>query len=121
MTSRTNHRLIVCSLLAVAPALALAKLPAANPTPEEKAKAAEAAAKAAWGNKVADFQLCKSMDKAAANHFEVAKQRGTAVAADPAAPACTDPGPFKAPEAAGAQAPSAAAAAKTPPAEPPKK
>jgi hypothetical protein len=121
MTPRTIHRLIVCSLLAV-PTLALAKLPAASPpTPEEKAKAAEAAAKTAWSNKVADFQLCRSMERAAANHFEVAKQRGAAAAADPAAPACTDPGPFKPPEAASAQAPSAAAAAKTPPAEPPKK
>ncbi len=98
---------------------ALAKLPPPNPTPEEKAKAAEVAAKTAWSNKVADFQLCKSMERSAANYFEVAKKRGTAAAPDPAAPVCTDPGVFAAPaaapplEAAGAHSPPKTAA--TPP------
>ena len=115
MTPRT----LAC-LVAVVPALAWAKLPAPNLTPEEKAKAAEAAARTAWSNKVADFQLCRSMERTAAHYFEVAKKRGTAAAADPSAPACTDPGAFvynppdaKPIEAAGAHSPPATAA--TPP------
>jgi hypothetical protein len=46
---------------------AQAKLPPLND--EGKAKAAEAAAKTAHGNKVANYQLCKSMDKVAAGYF----------------------------------------------------
>ncbi len=92
------HRLIIA--LALAASTVHAKLPAPNPpTPEEKAKAAEAAAKTAWNNKVADFQLCRSMDRAAVNYVEVAKKRGAAAAPDPSAPVCTDPGPFAAPDA----------------------
>ena len=51
---------------AVAAGSALAKLPAPVLTDEAKAKAAEAAAKTAHGNKVADYQLCKSMDRVGA-------------------------------------------------------
>ena len=106
---------VFASVLAVAAGSVHAKLPAPNPTPEEKAKAAEAAARTAWTNKVADYQLCRSMERAAANYFEVAKKRGTSAAADTAAPACADPGPFtytppeaKPLEAAGAHSPPAA-------------
>lgn len=120
------HRLTIVLLLAAGSVHA--KLPAPNPTPEEKAKAAEAAARTAWTNKVADYQLCRSMERAAANWFEVAKKRGAAAAADPSAPACTDPGPFsftppdaKPLEASGAHSPPGTAAAppstKTPAAE----
>lgn len=105
-------------VLALAAGSVHAKLPAPNPTPEEKAKAAEAAAKTAWTNKVADYQLCRSMEHAAANYFEIAKKRGAAAAADPSAPACTDPGAFtytppdsKPLEAAGAHSPPGTAAA----------
>jgi len=52
--------LLLISALALSGA-ALAKLPA--PSDEAKAKAAEAAAKTAHGNKVADYQLCKSREK----------------------------------------------------------
>jgi len=52
--------LVLASLFSVS---AMAKLPA--PSDEAKAKAAEAAAKTAHGNKVADFQLCKSREKVA--------------------------------------------------------
>ena len=45
---------------------ALAKLPA--PSDEAKAKAAEAAAKTAWSNNVANYQLCRSMDTVAAGY-----------------------------------------------------
>ncbi|MFY7871036.1 MAG: hypothetical protein ACOVQL_01485, partial [Limnohabitans sp.] len=47
---------------------AWSKLP--PPSDEAKAKAAEAAAKTAHGNKVADFQLCKSREKVAAHYYK---------------------------------------------------
>jgi hypothetical protein len=59
--------LLVASLLAVSLSAA-AKLPA--PSEEAKAKAAEAAAKTAHGNKVADYQLCKSREKVAAHYYK---------------------------------------------------
>jgi hypothetical protein len=71
---------------------ALAKLPA--PTDEAKAKAAEAAAKAAHGNKVADYQLCKSREKTAAHYLKTAKAAGKDTKPPVETPACVDPGPF---------------------------
>lgn len=83
---------------------AWAKLP--PPSDEAKAKAAEAAAKAAHGGKVANYQLCKSMDKSAAGYYAQAKKTGAATKAPVATPACADPGPFvAAPAAAVAAAP----------------
>ena len=73
---------------------ALAKLPA--PSEEAKAKAAEAAAKTAHGNKVADFQLCKSREKVAAHYY---KTNGKGKTAPTATPACADPGAYKSTEA----------------------
>jgi hypothetical protein len=94
---------------------ALAKLP--PPSEEAKAKAAEAAAKTEWSNKVAAYQLCKSMDKVAAEYFAESKQAGKDVKPAAATPPCADPGPFVAEakplEAAGAHSPAATAA--TPP------
>ena len=87
---------------------------------EAKAKAAEAAAKTAHGNKVADFQLCKSREKVAAHYY---KTNGKGKAAPTATPACVDPGAYKPAEttaAAPAAAPAAAAGAK-PAAAPAKK
>jgi hypothetical protein len=96
--------------------LALAKLPPLSD--EAKAKAAEAAAKAAWGDKVAAYQLCKSQDAVAATYYADMKKAGK----DPKPPsttaACADPGPFvyvppaaaSAPVAAAASAPAVAAA-----------
>ena len=52
-----------------------AKLP--PPSDEAKAKAAEAAAKTAHNDKVDAYQLCKSMDKVAADYFAAAKKAGT--------------------------------------------
>jgi hypothetical protein len=96
---------------------AWAKLP--PPTEEAKAKAAEAAARTAHGNKVADYQLCKSMDKVAAKYIADVKKAGKDVTPT-ATPPCTDPGQFGTPppaakplEAAGAHSPPATAA--TPP------
>lgn len=90
---------------------AMAKLPALSD--EAKAKAAEAAAKTAHGNKVADFQLCKSREKVAAHYYKTAKSTGAKTNAPVATPACTDPGAYKPAEqaAAPAAAPAPAAAA----------
>ena len=71
---------------------AMAKLPA--PSDEAKAKAAEAAAKTAHGNKVADYQLCKSREKVAAHYYKTAKATGKTTTPPVATPPCADPGPF---------------------------
>jgi len=105
-------RIVGLMVLGVASACAFAKLPPASD--DAKAKAAEAAAKTAHGNKVADFQLCKSMDRIAAGYLAEAKKSGKAVT-PVATPPCADPGPFayKPPEAAGA--PPAPGTAASPP------
>ena len=91
--------------------LALAKLPA--PSEEAKAKAAEAAAKTAHGNKVADYQLCTSREKVAAHYYKTTGKGKPA--SKEATPACTDPGPFKyEAQAAAAPAPAPAAPAAKP-------
>ncbi|MEO8060417.1 MAG: hypothetical protein ABI671_19035 [Burkholderiales bacterium] len=88
---------------------AFAKLP--PPSDEAKAKAAEAALKTAWSGKVAGYQLCKAMNKAAAAYQANAKMAGKAPAAPVATPPCADPGAFVSPaatpplEAAGAHSP----------------
>ena len=97
--------LVLASLFSVS---AMAKLPA--PSDEAKAKAAEAAAKTAHGNKVADFQLCKSREKVAAHYYKTAKASGKPTNPPVATPACADPGPFV------AAAPAAPAAVAAPPA-----
>ncbi len=109
-----KKHLLVMSALAISFA-ATAKLPA--PSEEAKAKAAEAAAKTAHGNKVADFQLCKSREKAAAHYY---KTNGKGKASPTATPACVDPGAYKPAETAAA-APAAAPAGGKPAAAPAKK
>jgi hypothetical protein len=76
---------------------ALAKLPA--PTEEQKAKAAAEKEKTAWSDKVAAFQLCKVQDKVAATYRKNTPQAKPESAVI-ATPACTDPGPFQAAQAA---------------------
>lgn len=92
-----------------------AKLPPLSD--EAKAKAAETAAKAAWSDKVANFQLCKSMDRVAAAYRADAKKAGKDAPPPADTPPCTDPGPFvgqgdgKPPiESAGAHSPAKTAA-----------
>jgi len=99
-------KLIVLALAALLSTATLAKLPAASD--EAKAKAAEAAAKTVWSDKIAAYQLCKSQDSVAAGYR--AKQKN---AAKPISglPACADPGPFSYPPAASNSAPAAPAAA----------
>ena len=99
--------LVLASLFS---ASAMAKLPA--PSDEAKAKAAEAAAKTAHGNKVADFQLCKSREKVATHYYKTAKASGKPTNPPVATPACVDPGAYVA--AAPAAAPAAPAVAAAP-------
>ena len=65
--------LVLAALLGAAPASGQA----AALSDEAKAKAAEAAAKAAHNGKVDAFQLCKSMDKVAADYQAAAKKAGS--------------------------------------------
>jgi hypothetical protein len=108
MTKRTT---LLIAALAAAPVLA--KLPALSD--EAKAKAAEANAKTAWSNKVADYQLCKSMDKVAVKALADAKAAGKDWKPVDT-PGCADPGAFVAPGAASAPSAAAAPAAATAPA-----
>lgn len=106
-------RLALLTAIALAAGAAVAKLPPLSD--EAKAKAAEAAAKAAHGNKVADFQLCKSMNAIAAAYFAAAKKAGKDVKPPTATPDCVDPGPFVyPPPATAAAAPAAATTAAAP-------
>ena len=76
---------------------AVAKLP--TPSDEAKAKAAEAAAKTAWSDKVGLYKLCLSMDRVAESYRKGSKAAGKeapAASTTPAAPACADPGPYAA-------------------------
>jgi hypothetical protein len=107
--------LFVLSALAICFSAA-AKLPALSE--EAKVKAAEAAAKTAHGNKVADFQLCKSREKVAAHYY---KTNGKGKAAPMATPACVDPGAYKPAETAAAPAAAPAGAGAKPAAAPAKK
>jgi hypothetical protein len=107
-------KLLIMTLLAAASATALAKLPALSD--EAKAKAAEAAAKAAWTGKLEAYQLCKSQDKVAASYYKTAKAAGKETKPPAAAPACADAGVFsytppeaKPLEAAGAHSPAGTA------------
>jgi hypothetical protein len=105
---RLTHAAMAAILIA---APALAKLPPLSD--EAKAKAAEAAAKTAWSNKVADFQLCRSMDRVAARYIAEAGKSGQAVKPNDT-PACADPGPFVYAPPGAASAPAAAPAASAP-------
>ena len=101
--------ILAATLLCSAAMPALAKLPA--PSDDAKAKAAEAAAKAAHGNKVANYQLCQSMDKVAVAYFAQAKKEGKVVKPADKADACADPGAFVYTPPAPATTPAAAPAA----------
>ena len=108
-------KILIATLFASLSTVALAKLPPVSD--EAKAKAAEAAAKAAWAGKVDGYLLCKSMDKVAASYYKTAKAAGKETKPPVATPACADPGAFsytppeaaKPLEAAGAHSPAATA------------
>lgn len=98
----TMKTLCLTSLLVLTGSLALAKLPA--PSDEAKAKAAEAAAKAAWVGKVDGYKLCLAQDKVVAYLKQVKPVDKAAKPADKpalkdakvavATTTCADPGPF---------------------------
>jgi hypothetical protein len=102
--------LVLATLLGAAQVSA--KLP--PPSDEAKAKTAEAAAKTAHNGKVDAYQLCKSMDKVAADYYAAAKKAGTETKPPVATPPCVDPGPFVYPPPAPAAAVPATAAAAAP-------
>jgi hypothetical protein len=101
------------TLAALLAAPALAKLPALSA--EAQAKAAEAAAKTAWTDKVGAYQLCRAVERTAEFYRKSVKTAPAPVET----PACADPGPFAyvAPtatpplEAAGAHSPATTATA----------
>jgi hypothetical protein len=105
----------LAACLCVTPAWA--KLPVPPQTDEAKAKAAEAAAKAAHAGKVEAYKLCKSQEKTAAHYFRTTKADPKSVTAT--AP-CADPGAYVSPTAA-APAPAAAPPAAAAPAKDGKK
>jgi hypothetical protein len=113
-------RIALATACALAAGLAFAKLPPLSD--DAKAKAAEAAAKTAHGDKVAAFQLCKSMNRTAAFYFAEAKKANKETKPPTATPDCVDPGAFvypppAAPPAAAAPAAPAAPAPAAKPAE----
>jgi len=71
---------------------ATAKLPPLSD--EAKAKAAEAAGKTAWNDKVAAYQLCQTQDKIAASYRKTTATAGKAASAADPTPGCVDPGPY---------------------------
>jgi len=83
--------LIVAAALALS-ASAFAKLPSLSD--EVKARAAETAAKAAWGDKFGGYQLCQAMNRAAEHYRNTAKSTGKEAPAAVETPACSDPGAF---------------------------
>ena len=108
--------IVTLTLLALVAATAMAKIPAPVLTDEAKAKAAEAAAKTAHGGTVANFQLCKSMDRTAARYQADAKKAGKDAKPATATPPCADPGAFVYPPPAAAAAPAPVPAAAVAPA-----
>ncbi len=117
----TFKTLPIALVLASLAGWASAKIPAPVLTPEAKVKAAEATAKTAWSNKVADFQLCKSQDKVAATYRASPKAAAApaataSTAPPPVIPPCGDPGVFAfTPETEKTTPPLEAAGAHSPP------
>jgi hypothetical protein len=102
-------KILISAVILAASGLAMAKLPPLDDA--AKAKAAEAAAKAAWQAKVDAYQTCKVQDKIAARYKATAGSKAAdaktatavPVSAQPATgtpavasapPPCGDPGPF---------------------------
>jgi hypothetical protein len=83
--------LVASSLFLIGSAV-MAKLPA--PSDEAKAKAAEAAAKAAWSGKVDAYLSCKSQDKVAAHYYKTSKAANKETKPATNMPPCADPGAF---------------------------
>ena len=108
---RSAISVLIISACFAAPAIA--KLP--PPSDEAKAKAAEAAAKTAWTDKVGAYQLCQAMNRTAEYYRKAEKSAGKEAPAAVETPACTDPGAYAPPVAAAASKPLEAAGAHSPP------
>jgi hypothetical protein len=104
---RTAMRLAIALIAAIVVTPVCAKLP--PPTDEDKAKAAEAAAKAAWADKLSAYQLCLAMERTAEVYRKSATAAGKPAPAPVATPPCANPGAYvsaaKPLEAAGAHSP----------------
>jgi hypothetical protein len=72
---------------------ALAQLP--PPTPQEKAEAAEIAARNTWNQKVGAYRLCLVQDRIAEKYRAGLKARGQATPDRVATKPCSDPGPYR--------------------------
>ena len=83
---------VVAAAAALTANVAFAKLPA--PSDEEKAKAAEAAHKAQWNDKVAAYHLCQVQDRVASAYRAHAAAAGHPASAGGQAPPCADPGAY---------------------------
>jgi hypothetical protein len=90
-----KHIVLALSALSLA-AAGSAKLP--DPTPEQKAAAALAAAKTAHNAKVDAYTLCLAQTKVADDYLKQQRAQGKTYTPD-ATPACVNPGPFVAPAA----------------------
>ena len=106
-------RLVTVALIGLLSTSVFAKLPPA--TEEAKAKATEANAKANWIDKVGQYQLCLSMDRAAENYRKNTEAAGKPVPVPVATPSCTDPGLFASELTPPASKPLEAAGAHSPP------
>jgi len=106
-------RLAVALFAAIFAASVFAKLP--PPTDDAKEKAAEAAAKTAWTDKVGLYQLCVAMDRTAATYRESTKAAGKSVPVAVATAPCANPGPYLSPVTPAASKPLEASGAHSPP------
>ena len=91
---------------------ALAKLPPV--ADEDKAKAAEAASRTSWSDKVAAYHLCQSMDRVASTYRARAAAAGKPASGAEQTPPCSDPGPYT-PQTPTASKPLEASEAHSPP------
>jgi hypothetical protein len=90
------HATMLAAVIAVAFSVsAMAKLPA--PSEEQKAAAAETAARNAHSDKLAQYKLCLAMDRTAEAYRKHQKAEGKTVPTPVSTEACQEPGPFATP------------------------
>jgi hypothetical protein len=85
-------RIAIAVIVSALAGSCFAKLPPA--TDEEKAKAAEVAAKSAWADKVGLYQLCVASDAVADRYRKAFKADGKDTPTPIATSACANPGPY---------------------------
>ena len=86
------RRFLVASVVALCAGATFAKLP--PPSDEAKTKAAEAAHKAAWADKVNAYKTCQVEDRLVAAYRAHALAAGQPASAAEQTPPCSDPGPY---------------------------